>query len=450
MTAQGLASFGTWIQNITQDWLVLTLTRSGEAVGLTAAFQFLPALLLGPYGGRVADRWPRRRVLLCTQTVNCLVAACMAGIALTGQARPWQIFALALVAGLVWVVDNPARQALLGDMVSPDDLRSAVAMNSSVFQSARIVAPALAGLLITSAGPAVAFCVDTAFFAAGVLALTRLRPPPRPPIGEGTTGARDGDSDFKVLGYLRRNRRIALTILLVGVVGTFGLNFPVVLTVIAQRDFHGTANLYGAFNTCLAVGSIAGAIFAAGRGGARLPQIVVLCAVFGAVQFAAALTEPRAAFLAVLVLLGFSNLTFQIAANSAVQLWTDPGVRGRVLAVYGQLFVGGTPIGAPVIGALTTHWGGRVGMAICGGVPLVAAVLLAGLLGASRRTWPWDPDGIGQPLSSLGSNARQREDQQLDPRDVCRPRPRLPRRPGGGRASRGSLRLRGAAGDRRE
>jgi MFS family permease len=416
-TAQGLASFGTWIQNITQDWLVLSLTHSGVAVGLTAAFQFLPALLLGPYGGVVADRWPRRRVLVLTQTVNCVVAVCTATVALTGRAQPWHIFALALVAGMVWVVDNPTRQALLGDMVGPDDLRSALAINSSIFQSARVVAPALAGVLITSRGSGFAFCVDTVFLAAGVLALTRLRPPARRPSALGalreTAGGTAEEADrgpvpeggpdaaleapagaasaarpaaTGVLRYLRGNPRIALTILLVGVVGTFGLNFPVVLTVIAQQDFHGTANLYGAFNICLAVGSIAGALVAAGRTGrARLRQIVILCAVFGAVQFAAALAEPRSAFLVLLVLLGFSNLTFQTVANSAVQLWTHPGLRGRVLGVYGQLFVGGTPIGAPLVGAMTTHWGGRIGMAFCGAAPLAAAVLLAGLVGWSHR-----------------------------------------------------------------
>jgi MFS family permease len=397
--AQACASFGTWVQNITQDWLVLTLTHSAQAVGLTAAFQFLPALLLGPCGGFFADRVPRKPLLVCTQALNCGVACCTALIVLLGHAQTWEIFLLAVVAGLIWVVDNPTRQALISDLVPADQLRSAVALNSSAFQSARIVAPALAGVLITSAGCGFAFCVDTAFFAVGVLAWSRLRPagpsgPRRSPgadkacasANEPGSGAGGGEGGGEgVFRYLRGEPRVALTILLVGVVGTFGLNFPVVLTVIAQDDFQGTADLYGVFNVLLAVGSITGALVAAGRARARLKQIVALGAVFGAAQLAAALMSDLYAFLVFLLILGFSNLAFQTVANSAVQLWTAPRIRGRVLGVYGQLFVGGTPIGAPLIGAITARCGGRVGMAVCGTVPLLAALLLAALLAARRR-----------------------------------------------------------------
>jgi MFS family permease len=381
--AQVLVSSGTWIQNITQDWLVLTLTHDAGAVGLTAAFQFLPALLLGPLGGRLADRLRGRRLLVRTQTLNVALAGITATLALSGRARPWEIYLVAVLAGLIWVVDNPARQALVSDLVGPSALRSAVALNGAVSQSARIVAPALAGVLITTAGPGTAFCVDTAFFTAGLLVWFRLRTPDavRAPLSA-------AQSQGNVFGYLRRRPRTAVAIFLVGVVGTFGLNFPVVLTVIAADDFHGSANLYGAFNVALAIGSIGGALVAAGWRGSRLRRIVVLGAAFGAAQAVTALAVDRMAFLGLLTAVGFSNLAFQTVANSAVQLWTAPEMRGQVLGVYGQVFVGGTPIGAPIVGAFTEHAGGRAGMAACGVVPFAAAVLLALVLAA--RSWRTD------------------------------------------------------------
>jgi MFS family permease len=382
-TGQAVASFGTWIQNITQDWLVLMLTHSAQAVGLIAAFQFLPALLLGSCGGAVADRFPRHRLLMCTQLLNCAVAAVTAVLALTGQITVSEVYVLALVAGLVWVIDNPTRQALLGDLVPPDRLRSAVSVNASIFQSARIVAPALAGVLITAVGPGLTFGVDTACFAVGLLAWSRVR----------VTGSRArrperGARVGEAFAYLRRRPHIGLTIGLVGVVGTFGLNFPIVLTVIAERDYRGTAALYGLFNVMLAIGSVAGALVAAGRTRARLRHIVALGVAFGAAQLLAAVVTGRGAFLVLLVVLGFANLAFQAIANSAVQLWTEPGLRGRVLGLYGQVFVGGTPIGAPLIGALTARCGGRVGMAVCGGLPLAAAVVLGAALALREARRP--------------------------------------------------------------
>jgi MFS family permease len=377
--AQVLVSSGTWIQNITQDWLVLTLTHDAGAVGLTAAFQFLPVLLLGPLGGRLADFLPGRRLLIRTQTLNACLAAATAALALSGRARPWEIYLLAVLAGLVWVVDNPTRQALVSDLVGPSALRSAVALNGAIFQSARIIAPALAGLLITVAGPATAFCVDTAFFAASRLVWSRLR---APGVRAPSSAAQPRRSVF---GYLRRQPRTSVAILLVGFVGTFGLNFPVVLTVIAADEFHGTANLYGAFNVALAIGSIGGALVAAAWRGNRLRWILVLGATFGAAQAVTALAAGRLAFLGLLTAVGFSNLAFQTVANSAIQLWTAPEMRGQVLGVYGQVFVGGTPIGAPIVGAFTEHVGGRAGMAACGIVPLAVAILLALALGA--RSW---------------------------------------------------------------
>jgi MFS family permease len=379
---QGVASFGTWIQNITQDWLVLTLTHSATAVGLTAAFQFLPALLLGTHGGAMADRLPRRRMLVIAQTLNCAVAATTATLTLTSHITAQGIYVLAVIAGLIWVIDNPTRQALLGDVVPAERLSSAVAVNASIFQSARVVAPALAGAVITTFGAGAALAVDTLFFAIALAAWRRVPDSPSPAAAHDT-----GSVGLPgVLRYVRRRPPLALTILLVGLVGTFGLNFPVVLTVIAQENFHGSANLYGLFNVMLAIGSVTGALIAAAQPRTELTRIITLAALFGLTQALTAVMPTRPSFLLLLVLLGTVNLLFQSTANAAVQLWTSTEWRGRVLGLYGQLFVGGTPIGAPLIGALTERFGGRAGMALCGGIPLTGALLLAAAIATRRES----------------------------------------------------------------
>ena len=250
-----------------------------------------------------------------------------------------------------------------------------------------------------------AFCLDTAFFATGLLAWSRVRVPRTVQPARTRVGSHPG-SVRESLGYVRRRPQLGLTILLVAVVGTFGLNFPIVLSVIAHNDFHGSADLYGLFNVMLAIGSVGGALVAAGRAQARLWQIVALAAAFGAVQLLTATMSDRLAFLGFLILLGFTNLIFQAIANSAVQLWTSPRLRGRVLGLYGQVFVGGTPIGAPIIGALTARFGGRTGMALCGAIPLVAALALATTLGRPRKPpLPWrffhhEPENPSTPLPS--------------------------------------------------
>jgi len=382
---QSLANTGTWMQSIAQDWLVYDLTHSSTCVGVTMALQFLPILSLGLYTGGVADRRPKRRILLTTQTLNAAATAALAAITIAGAVRAADVYAFALLSGLIFAFDAPARQAFVAEVVPPGQLRAAIALNAAVFQATRLVGPAVAALLIASVGTGWVFAVNVACYAGPVIGLLRLRPSdlrPAPPA------RREPGALRATARYLRQHPDVVRTIFLVGMFGTFGLNFPIVLTAMAKSTFHGDATTYGLFNIALAVGSATGALFAGAAdptARARPGMIAGLAAGFGLLQVAAALAPGLAVFLVLLAAMGLANLAFQSMANASVQLAVDPRLRGRVMGLYMLAFVGGTPIGAPLIGALTSQFGARAGMTVCGAVPLLTAVAVAAAAARWRR-----------------------------------------------------------------
>jgi MFS family permease len=400
MAGQSVASTGTWMQNIAQDWLVLSLTRSASAVGITTAMQFLPMLLLGMYGGMVADRFDKRRILMVTQSVNGLLTGVLAFLTITGEIRVDQVWLFALAGGLVFVVDNPTRQVFVNEIVPPAQLRNAIALNSAVFQCTRLVGPAVAGVLINSVGCGWAFAANAACYLGPLTGLVFIRP------RELRTAApvpRAPGQLRSALRYVRARPNVAWTIVLVGIVGTFGLNFPVVLTGMASTTFHGGASLYGLFNVMLALGSVTGALIAGGRSRSGLPLLVALAAGFGLAQLGASLAPTLDLFLGLLVVMGLVNLLFQAMANSSVQLWIDPEYRGRVMGLYILVFTGGTPIGGPLVGWITEHAGPRIGMGVCGLVPALACGVLALILVDAR--------------SRAGSNGRMLAGKQVTAAD---------------------------------
>jgi MFS family permease len=382
LTGQSLANTGTWMQAIAQDWLVLHLTHSAFAVGVVMTLQFLPMTAFGVFGGHLADRYPRRRILLITQTANAAVTGLLAALTVAGVVRPVHLYAFALLSGLILAVDAPTRQAFLTDVVPIGLLRGAVSINAAVLQTTRLVGPALAGLLMSSAGTGWVFAVNALCYAGPTVGLLRLGPrdlnPARPAVAEPVA--------LRVaVRYIADRPYLLRTIVLVGIVGTFGLNFPIVLTAMASGTFGGGAGTYALFNVTLAVGSVAGALLAATRRHTRLRLIVVAAAAFGVSQVAAAVAPGIILFLGLLLVMGLANLAFQAMANASVQLWSDPQLRGRIMGMYMLVFIGGTPIGAPIIGAITSHFGPRVGMCVCGAVPAVAAAALAVAYAAARR-----------------------------------------------------------------
>ena len=385
---QSLANTGTWMQSIAQDWLVYDLTHGSTSVGVTMALQFLPILALGLLTGGLADRLPKRRILLTTQTLNAAATTALAVITVAGAVRPADVYAFALLSGLIFAFDSPARQAFVAEVVPPERLRAAIALNAAVFQATRLIGPAIAALLIAKVGTGWVFAVNAACYAGPVIGLLRLRPSdltPAPAV------RREPGALRATTRYLSRRPDVLWTIFLVGMFGTFGLNFPIVLTAMAKSTFDGNASTYGLFNIALAVGSATGALFAGAAARPRPLMIVLSAAAFGLAQTAAALAPDLAVFLFLLAAMGLTNLAFQSMANASVQLAVDPPLRGRIMGLYMLAFIGGTPIGAPLIGALTSHFGARTGMAVCGVVPVLAAVLVA--VGRRPRA---EPGGSGR------------------------------------------------------
>jgi len=398
LSGQSLANTGAWMQTIAQDWLIFNLTHSSTAVGVTMALQFGPMLLLGLHAGAVADRRPRRRILLITQTLNAIATGTLAAVTIAGAVRAADVYAFALLSGAIFAFDVPARQAFVTEVVPESRLRAAISMNAAVFQATRLIGPAVASLLIVSAGTGWVFAVNAACYLGPTIGLLALRPSdlqptrsvPRAP-GAVRTAAR----------YLWRRPDVLWTIFLVGMLGTFGLNFPIVLTAMAKSAFGGNASTYGLFNIVLGLGSAAGAVLAGAGTRPRTRAIVTSAALFGLLEGAAALAPGLAAFLTLLAAMGFVNLICQAMANSAVQLAVEPELRGRVMGLYMLAFIGGTPFGAPVIGAITSHYGARAGMLVCGAVPVLAACVVAAAL--ARREGRPSPAAVGAAVPSAGA-----------------------------------------------
>ncbi|MEU0838244.1 MFS transporter [Streptomyces sp. NPDC005962] len=370
-TGAVISNTGTWMSRIAQDWLVLSLTHSSTAVGITTALQFLPMLLFGLYGGVIADRCPRRTLLLFTQSALGLCGLALAALTLSGHVQVWHVYLIAFLLGMVTVVDNPTRQVFVNEMVGPSDLRNAVSLNSANFQSARLIGPAVAGVLITAVGSGWAFLINGLSFGAPLIGLLLMRtgemhPVKRAPRGKGQL--REG------LRYVGSRPDLLWPIVLVGFIGTFGFNFPIWLSAFADDVFHAGPGTYGLLNTLIAAGSVTGALLAARRVTTRRRLLVGAALLFGLLEMAAAVTPYFWLFATLMVPIGVFSLTFNVTANSSVQLATDPAMRGRVMSLFMMVFVGGTPIGGPLIGWVTDTWGARVGFAFGGLISAVAAV----------------------------------------------------------------------------
>ncbi|QKW10843.1 MFS transporter [Streptomyces sp. NA04227] len=388
-TGQVVSNTGTWMQRIAQDWLVLSLTGSSAAVGITTALQFLPMLLFGLYGGLLVDRLPKRRLLLVTQAAMGLTGLALAALTLSGRVEVWHVYTTAFLLGMATVVDNPARQTFVSEMVGPGQLANAVSLNSANFQSARLIGPAVAGVMITAVGSGYAFLANGLSFIAPIIGLLLIRPAElhkveRAPRAKGQL--REG------LSYVAGRPELLWPIVLVGFIGTLGFNFPIWLSAFADDVFHAGAGTYGMLNTLMAAGSLAGALLAARRGASRLRLLVLAAVAFGLLEILAAFAPAFWLFAALLVPLGMLGLTVNVTANSLVQTAVEPAMRGRVMSLFMMVFVGGTPLGAPLFGWVTDTYGARISFAVAG---LVSALASAGVglalarAGGMRVTVRW-------------------------------------------------------------
>lgn len=368
-----VSNTGTWMQRVAQDWLVLTVLtdNSGVAVGITTGLQFAPALLLAPVAGAFADRVDRRRLLMATQTAMGALALVLGLLVVTGAAQLWMVYTLAFGLGLAAAVDAPARQAFVSEMVPLEDLPNAVGLNSASFHAGRLVGPGVAGLLIHWFGTGPVFLVNAATFGAVLASLTRMRVrdlsrPERPARGKGAV--REG------VRYVRSRPDIVLILVTVGMVGTFGLNFQLTTALMARLVFDKGAGEYGLLGSIMAIGSLAGALLAARREHPRLRLVLGATAAFGVFAIVASLMPTYTLFAIALVPVGLASLTLMTAANSTVQMSTPPHMRGRVMALYMAIFMGGTPIGSPIIGWVGEEFGARWTIALGGVVALVTVL----------------------------------------------------------------------------
>jgi MFS family permease len=375
-TGQVVSLTGTWGQRVAQDWLVLQLSGgSGVALGIVTGLQFLPVLLFSLWGGLLADRYDKRRLLLGVQVVMGLLALTLGVLDVTGAVELWHVYALAFALGCATAVDTPVRQSFVVEMVGADDLPNAVSLNSATFNGARIVGPALAGLGIAAVGTGWVFLANALTYVAVVSGLARMRTEELRPSARTARGAgqvREG------LRYVRERPVLLATMLLVAAVGTFGLNFQITLSLVASQVFDRGAASFGLLTSAFALGSLVGALLSARRTGApRLRRLFLAAAAFGVLEVLVGLAPTFASMALLLVPTGVAVLTFTTAANATVQLGSDPEVRGRVMALYVLVFLGGTPFGSPLIGAVAEAFGPRSSLLVGGTLSLLAAVALA-------------------------------------------------------------------------
>jgi len=352
-----VSNIGTWMGRTAQDWLVLTeLTRhDSTALGIVTALQFAPVVLLAPFAGALTDRFPKRRVLFGTQTTLAVTAALLAALVLADVVQLWHVYALALLQGVATALDNPSRQAFVSEMVGPKLLTNAVGLNSTSFNAARLIGPGIAGLCIGLIGTGQTLVFNTFSFIAVLIALKVMRPVdlmPSPQV-RGKGKVREG------LAYVRHRPDILLIMFMVFMLGTFGMNFQITIALMATTIFHRGAAEYGLLGSIMAIGSLAGALMAARRPAPRLRIVLGSLAGFTVFSAIAALAPSYGLFALFLIPTGLCAITTLNTANSAVQLSVSPVMRGRVMALYMAIFMGGTPIGAPVIGWIGSAFGAR-------------------------------------------------------------------------------------------
>ena len=378
-----VSNVGTWMQRVAQDWLVLTVLShdSGLAVGVITALQFAPILLLSAWAGLLADRVPRRALMFGTQAAQGLLAVGLGILVLGGHVQLWHVAIFATLLGCVSAIDAPVRQIFVAELVPMEKLSNAVGLNSASFHASRMIGPGLAGLLIAAVGTGWVFIINGASFVATIVVLFLMRPQlmhrlPRAPRASGQI--REG------LRYVRNRSDIIVIFCVVSVVSTFGLNFQLTSAMMARVEFGRGPGEYGLLGSVMAIGSVAGALLAARRERPRVRLVVGAAFGFGIAEGVLALMPNYAWFAVACIPVGFASLTMMTAANTAIQMTTEPTMRGRVMALYMIVFLGATPVGSPIVGWIAEVFGPRWSL---GAGAITALLVSAGAALWARRRW---------------------------------------------------------------
>ncbi|MFI7585631.1 MFS transporter [Spongisporangium articulatum] len=425
-----VSNVGTWMQRVAQDWLVLTVLtdNSGVAVGITTGLQFAPMLLFAPFAGSVVDRFSRRRILIGTQVGMGLLAALLGVLVVTDMAQLWMVYALAFGLGTVAALDGPARQTFVSELVPREDLPNAVGLNSASFNGGRLIGPAVAGLLIHwLGGTGPVFLINAVSFAAVVIQLSRMdldRLLLSPNASRKRGSVRDG------LAYVRHRSDILLLLGIVGMIGTFTMNFQVTTALMARLVFDKGSGQYGLLGSVMAIGSLSGALLAARRSKPSIHLVAGAAVALGVSALVASVMPTYWSFAVLLVPVGLSALTVMTAANATVQLSVAPELRGRVMALYMAIFMGGTPIGAPIIGWIGETFGARWTIGFGGLTSLLTAAVALTLLRSGRVPDPQqvvddvDPAAAAVPSGEVPVDLEPAltTDAQVSPRVSSSPR----------------------------
>jgi MFS family permease len=360
------------MQTIGVTWLVLHLTHSGTQLGLVVAAQFLPILLFGAWGGIIADSFNKRRILYITQWASGILALILGVLVITNNVELWMVYTLALALGLVNVVDNPTRQSFVVEMVGEENLKNAIALNSTMVNAARVIGPSIAGVLIATAGVGKCFIFNAVSYLAVLVALKMMRkrelhPAKISPIGKGQIRAG--------LKYVWGNPTLKATLLMMFIVGTFAFEFPVIFPLFATITLHGNAGTYSAMMAASAAGAVMGGLYTAGHVSVRQMQLIIVSVLFGLSTVLAALLPNLITVNIVLVLVGALSIIFIALGNTTLQLNSEPSMRGRVMALWSMAFLGTTPIGGPIMGYLSDHSNPRIALATGGISAIVAGIV---------------------------------------------------------------------------
>jgi MFS family permease len=385
-TGQVISVSGTWMQTVAQAYLILfPLHGTGLEVAIATSLQFLPMLLLGPFGGLVADRLDKRKVLYCTQASAGILALIFGLLVVTHSIQIWQVFALATGLGVVNLFDNPARQTFVFELVGNDLLPNAVSLNSVVMNSARVIGPAIGGVLILTLGVATCFMVNALSYVAVIVALSMMRASElnrRPGVVRAKGQVREG---FR---YVWRTPDLRILLSSMAIVGVFAFNFTVTLPLLAKFTFHGSGALYSEFLAAMGAGAVLGGLFTAHRSRPSIRMLSFIAVVFGVAILAVALAPTKTVALVLLVVMGAASIAFVATNNASLQLRADPAMRGRVMSLNAIAFLGSTPIGAPLLGWISDVSNPRVALVLGGVATLLASIPLFALAARHRRPVP--------------------------------------------------------------
>ena len=381
-----VSNVGTWMARVAQDWLVLTILtdNSSLALGIVTGLQFLPTAVLAPWAGSVADRFDKRRVLLLTQAAMTVTGLVLAGLVFAGHIQLWQVYLLATLQGAAAAFDGPARQAFAPEMVPRQLIANSVGLNTTSFHAGRLIGPAVAGLTIAWWGVSLALLLNALSFVAVIVALLLMR------VGELTPApvVRAKGAVREGLVYIRRRPEIMVVLFVVFMLGTFGLNFQLTNSLMATAVFGVGPEEFGLMGSVMAIGSLTAGLVAARRTTLRLRLIIAAMAGFAVATAVLSLMPSYLSYLALLLPTGFLALTVMTASNASVQLAVEPEMRGRVIAIYSAVFLGGTPLGSPLLGWIGEAWGPRWTIAI-GAIACGLAAVVAGLYLLRRNHWEW-------------------------------------------------------------